>query len=84
MRQQLDMLGVFHTGVWYISASQRILHVDGDAFFTSYEIALDPKSRNRPVYVGGGGKGDGIVIAANHIAKPPDEVWGSGRIAPER
>ncbi len=48
---------------------QRILHVDGDAFFASCEIALDPALRNRPVYVGGGRRGDGIVIAANYIAK---------------
>ncbi|MCX6908141.1 MAG: DNA polymerase IV [Verrucomicrobia bacterium] len=48
---------------------QRILHVDGDAFFASCEIALDPALRNRPVYVGGGRQGDGIVIAANYIAK---------------
>lgn len=48
---------------------QRILHVDGDSFFASCEIALDPSLRNRPVYVGGGRRGDGIVIAANYIAK---------------
>ena len=48
---------------------QRILHVDGDSFFASCEIALDPKLRGRPVFVGGGRRGDGIVIAANYIAK---------------
>ncbi len=48
---------------------QRILHVDGDAFFASCEIALDSKLKNKPVYVGGGRRGDGIVIAANYIAK---------------
>jgi DNA polymerase-4 len=48
---------------------QRILHVDGDAFFASCEIALDPSLRNQPVFVGGGRRGDGIVIAANYIAK---------------
>ena len=48
---------------------QRILHVDGDAFFASCEIALDPKLKDKPVYVGGGRRGDGIVIAANYIAK---------------
>jgi len=48
---------------------QRILHIDGDAFFASCEIALDPKLRLRPVFVGGGRRGDGIVIAANYIAK---------------
>jgi nucleotidyltransferase/DNA polymerase involved in DNA repair len=28
---------------------QRILHVDGDAYFASCEIALDPKLKGRPV-----------------------------------
>ncbi|MBI3881960.1 MAG: DNA polymerase IV [Verrucomicrobia bacterium] len=48
---------------------QRILHADGDSFFASCEIALDPKLEGRPVWVGGGRHGDGIVIAANRTAK---------------
>jgi DNA polymerase-4 len=48
---------------------QRILHIDGDSFFASCEIALDPKLKKRPVFVGGGRRGDGIVIAANYRAK---------------
>lgn len=48
---------------------QRILHVDGDSFFASCEIALDKSLRDRPVFVGGGRRGDGIVIAANYLAK---------------
>jgi DNA polymerase IV len=47
----------------------RILHVDGDSFFASCEVALNPKLRSRPVWVGGGRRGDGIVIAANRAAK---------------
>jgi DNA polymerase IV len=47
----------------------RILHVDGDSFFASCEIALDKKLEGRPVWVGGGRRGDGIVIAANRAAK---------------
>jgi DNA polymerase-4 len=47
----------------------RILHVDGDSFFASCEIALDQKLVGRPVWVGGGRRGDGIVIAANRVAK---------------
>jgi DNA polymerase-4 len=47
----------------------RILHVDGDSFFASCEIALNPKLQGRPVWVGGGRRGDGIVIAANRDAK---------------
>src|SRR5690242_19786904 len=47
----------------------RILHVDGDSFFASCEIALDDRLQGRPVWVGGGRRGDGIVIAANRAAK---------------
>jgi DNA polymerase IV len=47
----------------------RILHVDGDSFFASCEIALDEKLHNRAVWVGGGRRGDGIVTAANRAAK---------------
>ncbi len=49
--------------------TNRILHVDGDSFFASCEIALDAKLEGRPVWVGGGRRGDGIVIAANRLAK---------------
>ena len=48
---------------------QRILHVDGDSFFASCEIALDRSLEKKPVFVGGGRRGDGIVIAANYRAK---------------
>jgi DNA polymerase IV len=48
---------------------QRILHVDGDAFFASCEMALDRSLEKKPVFVGGGRRGDGIVIAANYLAK---------------
>ena len=46
----------------------RILHVDGDSFFASCEIALNKDLTGRPVWVGGGRRGDGIVIAANKHA----------------
>jgi len=39
------------------------------AFFASCEIALNSKLQGRPVWVGGGRRGDGIVIAANRVAK---------------
>ena len=45
------------------------MHIDGDSFFASCEIALDAKLEGRPVWVGGGRRGDGIVIAANRLAK---------------
>ena len=43
--------------------------MDGDSFFASCEIALDQKLTGRPVWVGGGRRGDGIVIASNRHAK---------------
>ena len=49
--------------------NNRILHVDGDSFFASCEIALDENLQGRAVWVGGGRRGDGIVIAANRAAK---------------
>ena len=52
-----------------MSHPNRILHVDGDSFFASCEIALDAKLEGRPVWVGGGRRGGGIVIAANRPAK---------------
>jgi len=56
--------------------TNRILHVDGDSFFASCEIALDRKLAGRPVWVGGGRRGDGIVIAANRVAKKFGVVTG--------
>ena len=50
-------------------STNRILHLDGDSFFASCEIALHPEWQGRPVWVGGGRRGDGIVIAANRAAK---------------
>jgi len=47
--------------------ANRILHVDGDSFFASCEVALNPALRERPVWVGGGHRGDGIVIAATAV-----------------
>lgn len=71
--EQLGMAAEQGTG-YFIKAllaagMNRILHVDGDSFFASCEIALDEKLRGRPVWVGGGRRGDGIVIAANRAAK---------------
>jgi nucleotidyltransferase/DNA polymerase involved in DNA repair len=34
--------------------ANRILHVDGDSFFASCEIALNPQLQERPIWVGGG------------------------------
>ena len=53
----------------YSRQPSRILHVDGDTFFASCEVALDASLAGKPVWVGGGRRGDGIVIAANREAK---------------
>ncbi len=53
----------------YSCHPSRILHVDGDTFFASCEVALDASLSGKPVWVGGGRRGDGIVIAANREAK---------------
>ena len=37
--------------------------MDGDSFFASCEVALDPGLEGQPVWVGGGRHGNGIVIA---------------------
>ena len=57
--------------VRFVSArpDNRILHVDGDSFFASCEVALDSSLEGQPVWVGGGRRGNGIVIAANRQAK---------------
>jgi DNA polymerase-4/DNA polymerase V len=43
-----------------------ILHVDGDAFFTSCEEAIHPELRGKPIITGGE---RGIVACASYVAK---------------
>lgn len=43
-----------------------ILHLDGDAFFTSCEEAIHPELRGRPLITGGE---RGIVACASYAAK---------------
>ncbi|MCK9273961.1 MAG: DNA polymerase IV [Syntrophales bacterium] len=43
-----------------------ILHVDGDAFFTSCEEAIHPEFKGKPLITGGE---RGIVACANYVAK---------------
>ena len=48
------------------SFPQAILHVDGDAFFTSVEQAMHPTLKGRPVV---SGKERGIIACASYEAK---------------
>jgi DNA polymerase-4/DNA polymerase V len=45
---------------------QAILHIDGDAFFTSCEEAIHPELRSKPIITGGE---RGIVACASYAAK---------------
>lgn len=48
------------------SFPKAVLHIDGDAFFTSVEQALDPSLKGRPVVTG---KERGIIACASYEAK---------------
>jgi DNA polymerase-4 len=51
-------------------AEQWIIHVDIDAFFAAVEQVLNPELRGRPVIVGGGVGGRGVIASASYEARP--------------
>ena len=62
-----------------------ILHIDGDAFFTSVEQALHPKLRDKPVVTG---KERGIIACASYEAKALGikrgiSLWDARKICPD-
>lgn len=46
-----------------------VAHVDMDAFFASLEIRSDPRLADRPLVVGGGPSGRGVVTTASYPAR---------------
>ena len=49
---------VCHLLVANPARNNRILHIDGDSFFASCKMALNPSLEGRPVWMGGGRRGD--------------------------
>ncbi len=67
------------------SFPRAIVHVDGDAFFTSVEQAIHPHLRGKPVVTG---KERGIIACASYEAKARGirrgvSLWDARRLCPE-
>ncbi|MGN5650990.1 DNA polymerase IV [Bacillus sp. Brlt_9] len=54
---------------FYPKNGRVILHVDCNSYFASCEIANDPKLEGKPVVVAGNLKRNGMIIAANYVAR---------------
>jgi len=62
-----------------------ILHIDGDAFFTSCEEAIHPELKDKPIVTGGE---RGIIACASYSAKKMGikrgvSIWEARRICPD-
>ena len=73
------------TPIMMHSFPRAILHVDGDAFFTSVEQALNPELRGKPVVTG---KERGIIACASYEAKARGvkrgvNLWDARKLCPD-
>ncbi len=74
-----------HSPITLRSFPRAILHIDGDAFFTSVEQALHPALRGKPVVTG---KERGIIACASYEAKALGikrgiSLWDARKICPD-
>ncbi len=68
--------------------TELFLHVDVDAFFASVEQVLNPDLKGRPVAVGGGVRGRGVVGSASYEAtacgvRPGVPIYRARELCPE-
>jgi len=77
--------GNTHDPITLHSFPHAILHIDGDAFFTSIEQALHPALRGKPVVTG---KERGIIACASYEAKALGikrgiSLWDARKVCPD-